>query len=119
MRKLNELEEKAAAVKQQKQKVTKKKKQYETSSDDESISSSSSSEDELPPPQSKSHKKHAAVKEHVKHKPHYTSSMRSPKGAKIKMSNEVVREHLKEKILRDNFKAAFASLFPNDVNIYE
>ena len=113
LRKLNELEEKAAAVKQQKQKVTtaKKKKQYDTSSDDESISSSSnsSSEDELPPPQTKSHKKYVAVaKEQVKHKPH-----------KIKMSNEVVREHLKEKILRDNFKAAFASLFPNHVNIYE
>ena len=78
-------------------KKLKPKKVVESSSDSsESGSESSSSEEEIPV--RRKYKKHAS---------------------KSKLSNEVVREKLKQKILNDNYKVAFASLFPGHLNIYE
>jgi hypothetical protein len=50
---------------------------------------------------------------------HSQRKKRSSAKTKSHLSNEVVRENLKQKILRDNYKAAFASLFPGHLNIYE
>ena len=68
-----------------------------SNSESESESESSSSEEDIPAPKSKG-RKHAS---------------------KSHLSNEVVRDNLKQKILRDNYKAAFASLFPGHLNMYD
>lgn len=84
-------------IKKLKPKAKQLKKVVESSSDEsESESESSSSEEEIPV--RRKYKKHAS---------------------KSKLSNEVVREKLKQKILNDNYKVAFASLFPGHINIYE
>ena len=83
-------------IKKLKPKAKQLKKVIESSSDDSDSDSDSSSEEDIPPP--------PKIKKHA---------------SKSKLSNEVVRENLKQKILRDNYKAAFASLFPGHLNIYE
>ena len=92
---LHKMEEIASKPRPIKPKLKKKPIVVECSSESESESESSSSEEDIPPPKSKKH----ASKSHL--------------------SNEVVRDNLKQKILRDNYKAAFASLFPGHLNMYD
>ena len=97
IKELHKMEEIAAKRRPSKPKPKKKPIVVEcSSSESESESESSSSEEDIPPPKSK--KKHAS---------------------KSHLSNEVVRDNLKQKILRDNYKAAFASLFPGHLNMYD
>ena len=96
IKELHKMEEIAAKPRPSKPKPKKKPIVVEcSSSESESESESSSSEEDIPPPKSKKH----ASKSHL--------------------SNEVVRDNLKQKILRDNYKAAFASLFPGHLNMYD
>ena len=106
--KIKQIEEAAASAESERQrKLIKKKKVAASSSSSSSESSSSESESEEETP-----RKGKAIPIAAK------TRARVKKVSHEALTNEVVRQELKERIMKQNYINAFASIFPGKINPY-
>jgi hypothetical protein len=104
---LNERIKQIQKIEKATEEKTKKKpkgRKYD-SSESESSSEESSSEDEAP--KARRSKGRSIAKKEVKSK------------SNASLAHDIVQNELKERIMKENFRAAFASIFPYHKNIYD